>query len=164
MTLALVATLAALAVPSFRSLERRASVRSASDQLFVALHQARSAAILRNLPSVVCLSPDGAQCGVRAGAAAGAWIAFLERTPSRPAMRHPGDELLGAGSLARGVRVHASRPTVAFWPAARAAATSTFVLCDLERIAEPRAIVVSQSGRPRQTTAGDASECSAPPP
>lgn len=160
MTLTLVAVLAGLAVPSFRGAERRAGVRSASDQLFLALHQARSASILRNVPAVVCLSADGARCGVRAGVPADAWIAFLDRSPSNPAVRQPGDELLRAERLPRGIRAWATRTTVTFWPVARAGTTSTFVLCDRERLAEPRSIVVSQSGRPRQA-AGDAADCAA---
>lgn len=161
--LAILALLSSLAVPSFRAIERRASLRSASDQLFLALHRARSTSILRNLPAVVCLTADGLHCGQRAGSVAGAWIAFLERTPSSPAWRSPPDDMLHAERLPRGVQVRASRPTVTFWPVARAAATSTFVLCDIERIAPPHAIVVSQSGRARQATA-TARDCADPRP
>lgn len=151
--LAILALLVSLATPSFHVIERRASVRSASDQLFLALHRARSSSILRNLPAIVCLTNDGTRCGQRSGTVSNAWIAFLERTPSGPAGRAPADELLSEARLPRGVRIRASRPTVTFWPVARAAATSTFVVCDLERVATPLAIVVSQSGRPRQAAA-----------
>lgn len=162
-TLAILALLVSLATPSFRAIERRASLRSASDQLFLALHRARSSSILRNLPAIVCLTQDGLHCGQRAGTVSGAWVSFLERTPSSPAARAPADELLRAERLPRAVRVRASRPTVTFWPVARAAATSTFVLCDIERVAPPLAIVVSQSGRARQAAAA-ARDCAEPRP
>lgn len=156
--LALVGILAALAVPSYRGATRRASVRSAADQLFLALHQARSASILHNVAAVVCLSPDGVQCSERAGTPANAWISFLDHHPSNPVARHADDISLRAERLPGGILVQGSRPAVTFWPVTRAGSTSTFLLCDQEGLAAPRSIIVSQSGRPRQA-AGEPIDC-----
>lgn len=141
-TLALAALIATLAVPSFQRLERRASVRTAADQLLVALHRARSSAILRNLPAVVCLTSDRRTCDVRAGEPAQSWLVFIHGEAV---------EQLSVGELPRDLTVRASRPRVTYWPVARAGSTSTFLVCDARAVAPALAVIVSQSGRPRQT-------------
>jgi hypothetical protein len=55
-----------------------------------------------------------------------------------------------------GVVVRGSRAAVTFWPVARASLTSTFDVCDVRREVAGRAVVVSQTGRPR-IAEGDAS-------
>jgi hypothetical protein len=51
--------------------------------------------------------------------------------------------------VADGVVVHGSRAAVTFWPVARTSLTSTFDVCDAKQEIAGRAVVVSQTGRPR---------------
>jgi hypothetical protein len=55
--------------------------------------------------------------------------------------------------LPSGVVVRASRAPLRFWPDALTASTGTLTICDVQRVAPPRAIVVSLSGRARLSPA-----------
>jgi len=143
------AVLVAMAVPSFSELRRSASISSSANQLLWALHYARSQAILRNVPAVVCLSANGATCVTSAGTAAAGWLVFLEQQRSIPVQFNTTDELLRAIQLPPQVAVQGTRAAVTFWPTARAGTTSTFKLCDARGDPRGKAVVVSQTGRPR---------------
>lgn len=145
----IVAILASLAAPSFGSLRRSVGVGTAAGELLSALHFARSSAILNGLPVTLCLSQDDLTCVSSAASAARGWLVFVEPhakvgVPASvvpPVLRHfraPGDVIL------RGSRV-----AVTFWPTTRASTTSTFDVCDVTRGVPGRAVVVSQTGRPR---------------
>jgi type IV fimbrial biogenesis protein FimT len=150
--LAVVAVLATLATPSFRTIQRNVALRSASDQFFVALHQARSTSILRNVPAVVCATADGASCLVGASRNARGYLSFLQRSPGTRPQRSADAELLLRAELPMDVEMHTSRAGIVFWPASRAGATGTFLFCDTARLAAPRAVIVSRTGRPRQSS------------
>ncbi|MEJ0087546.1 MAG: GspH/FimT family pseudopilin [Pseudomonadota bacterium] len=141
--LAVVATLAGLAVPGFRADLRAGAVRSAAYELLAGLQQARAGSILEGRTGVLCLSDAAGQC-LTAGTQAGHWQVFLE-VDGRPA-------LLAAQSLPPGVVLRSSRLRLSFWPDSLAASTGTLTICDSQRIARPRAIVVSQGGRARVTS------------
>lgn len=146
---AIAGVLAALAIPSFSELRRGAGVSSSANQMLWALHYARSSAILRNLPAVVCLSADGATC-LPAGAAQGSgWLIFLDSDRSSPPRLSPGDELLHQIRLPEGFTVRGTRAAVTYWPISRAGTTATFTICADHGASQGRAVVVSQTGRPR---------------
>lgn len=150
MALAVVGVLVTLAVPGFAALARSVGLSSAANELLLALHTARSAAVLRGSPVAVCLTADGQTCVALPDSAASGWLVFVpdgSAAVSRPAVV---GEVLARFSLPNRLTVSASRPTVTFWPVTRAAATSTFDLCDLEGAG--RSIIVSQTGRPRVAT------------
>lgn len=147
--LAVVAVLAALAVPDFARLRASAGVTSGANQLLGALHFARSRAILVGVPTVVCLSPDGVRCVGRGAAQASGWIVFENTRAEFTPVRDPAEAVLRSYRLERAIEVHASRGAVTFWPAPRAGMTSTFEFCSTAARVAPRAVVVSQTGRPR---------------
>ena len=147
--IAIAAVLVAMAAPSFSGLRRTASIGSAANQLLWALHYARSTAILRNVPAVVCLSADGARCLTSAGTPASGWLVFLDQQRSSPVQLNAADELLRNIPLPSQVTVQGTRAAVTFWPTARAGTTSTFKLCDARGDPRGKAVVVSQTGRPR---------------
>jgi type IV fimbrial biogenesis protein FimT len=155
--LAIAALLATLAVPGFASLRRSADVSSAANELVWALHLARSSARLRGQAVTVCLSRDDKNCIATPDAVAAGWLVF------HPTGQAVGTQLIAAGPplhsfhLPPEITVTASRPAVTFWPVSRAGSTSTFELCDVENRTPGRAIVVSQTGRPR--VAAEAAEC-----
>jgi type IV fimbrial biogenesis protein FimT len=145
--LVIAALLMSLAVPGFAALTRSASLSSAANELLAALHMARASAVLRGLPVAVCLTADDSTCLAAPDAAASGWLVFVSDgtvATSRPVVVR---EILSRFQLPDRLTVSASRPTVTFWPVARAGSTSTFDLCDLGGAG--RSIVVSQTGRPR---------------
>jgi type IV fimbrial biogenesis protein FimT len=146
---AVAAVLATLAVPSFGSLRRAASVSAATNQLLWALHFARSSAILNGLPVTLCLSKDDATCLESAVTAGTGWLVFYQpsgRVAARPASDHP---LLHSFRLPADVTVHGTRAAITFWPVTRAGTTGTFDVCNVGATPRGRAVVVSQTGRPR---------------
>ncbi len=156
-TLGVAGVLLSLAVPGFAALTRSVGLSSAANELLAALHMARSSAVLRGLPVAVCLTADDRTCLATPDASATGWLVFVPggvaaAVASRPVVV---GEVLTRFHLPGRLTVSASRPTVTFWPVARAAATSTFDLCDLGGAG--RSIVVSQTGRPR--VAAEATSC-----
>jgi type IV fimbrial biogenesis protein FimT len=153
--LALAGVLMSLAVPGFAALTRSVGLSTAANELLAALHMARSSAVLRGLPVAVCLTADEQTCVAAPDAAASGWLVFLPSGSSAASRPVAMGEVLTRFRLPDRLTVSASRPTVTFWPVARAAATSTFDLCDLAGAG--RSIVVSQTGRPRVAT--EATSC-----
>jgi type IV fimbrial biogenesis protein FimT len=146
-TLAVAGMLMSLAVPGFAALSRSVGLSSAANELLTALYTARSSAVLRGLPVAVCLTADEQTCVSVPDAAAIGWLVFVPDGSSAASKPARVGEVLTRFHLPDRLTVSASRPTVTFWPVARAAATSTFDLCDLAGAG--RSIVVSQTGRPR---------------
>jgi type IV fimbrial biogenesis protein FimT len=154
-TMAIAVVLASLAVPGFATLARTFGLSSAANELLLALHTARSSAVLRGLPVAVCLTADDDTCLTLPDAAAQGWLVFVPEggagVTSQPRVR----EVLSRFQLPRRLTISASRPTVTFWPVTRASSTSTFDLCDVAGVG--RSIVVSQTGRARVAT--EATSC-----
>lgn len=161
-TLAVAAVIAGLAVPGFERLTRQWAVSRSAESLLTGLHQARSQAATRQSPVVLCQSDAVAACS--AGASAG-WQVFGPTHVTSPPRFAAGDALLTIHQLPPGVTLQATRAAVTFWPVSRSGSTSTFVVCDARQVAQPRAVIVSQTGRPRLSlTAADGSalRCTAP--
>ena len=138
--LAIVGILAGLAIPSLRSALRASAVRSAVFELAAGIQQARAGSIVEARPAVLCLSDSAGNCLGNGGPSA-AWRSFLEAGGRQSA--------LTLRTLPSGVALYATRPQLTFWPHSLAASTVTLTICDLQNIARPRAIILSQSGRAR---------------
>jgi type IV fimbrial biogenesis protein FimT len=148
-SLGLLALLAGLAAPGFRSGLRAAAVRSATFELVVGLQQLRANSILEARSGLLCPSDSTGHC-LASGSAATGWRAFLEDGSARREM--------GGQNLPRGVYLRATRSPIRFWPSSYAASTGTLTICDEQGVAPPRAIVISAGGRAR-LDAGDAEDC-----
>jgi type IV fimbrial biogenesis protein FimT len=148
-TLAIAAILATAAAPSFRAIALNARRDDQVNALLRALHGARSAAILRAEPVVLCKSRDGAQCVTDASAWSDGWIAFANRDHDSPPRLDPGERVLITHPRSERVVVRANRNAVTYWPVALAGTTASFVFCDARGTRAARAIIVSQTGRPR---------------
>jgi type IV fimbrial biogenesis protein FimT len=149
--LALVALLASLAVPSFRSSLRTAAVRTATWELMSGLQQTRGMAIVESRPGVLCLADAVGNCRA-SGEPAPAWRAFLE-TDS-------GSRAVIARELPAGITVRGTRSRIRFSERALAASATTLTICDAQGVAAPRAIVISQNARAR-LAAARAADCRA---
>jgi type IV fimbrial biogenesis protein FimT len=149
--LAIVAVVAAMAAPSFERVRRQWAVARSAQSLLAAMHQARSIAALRGLPTVLCQTDAPSHCTLAAGARMD-WQLFAAGTVSSPPRFNAGDELLQLLPLPGDVEVRTGRTALSWWPAARAGTTATLVVCDRRGLAAPRVLIVSQSGRPRLGT------------
>lgn len=149
LTLAIAALLTAAATPSFQRLRGDWQVATAAQSLLVALHHARSVAATRNQPVALCQTDAAGACLSAAGSISVGWQVFVDRTVTTPPRRDAGDELLSDFALHPQVTLSGTRAAVTYWAGARAGTTATFTLCDSQRHAPPRAIIVSQTGRPR---------------
>jgi type IV fimbrial biogenesis protein FimT len=77
-TVALVAILATVAVPSFAELIRNGRATAQTNELIGSLHLARSEAITRAEPVVLCASSSGTACTGAASWSDG-WMVFVDR-------------------------------------------------------------------------------------
>jgi type IV fimbrial biogenesis protein FimT len=77
-TIAIVAILASLAVPSFRAFLLKRSVQAAAESLVTDMRFARSEALKRSTRTVICRSTDGAGCAGVGNWNVG-WIVFVDR-------------------------------------------------------------------------------------
>jgi type IV fimbrial biogenesis protein FimT len=141
-----ISVMAALAIPGFRPALRTAAVRSAVFELTSGLQTARTSSIVEARRGVLCLSDALGNC-LAGMDSSNAWSVYLDVDGvPRP---------IGGHTLPQGLRLHATRPRLDFWPDARAASPGTLTICDTHGVARPRAVIVSQTGRVRL---GDATE------
>lgn len=77
-TVAIVAVLASLAVPSFRTMLVKRSVQAAADTFVSDMRYARSEAIKRSARVSVCRSSTGTSCSLVGGLWKEGWIVFVD--------------------------------------------------------------------------------------
>jgi type IV fimbrial biogenesis protein FimT len=142
--LAIVAVIAGMAAPDFRSSVRAAAVRSATFDLLAGLQQARGTSILEARSLDLCPSDSRGNC-LAAGISTPYWRAPIEAGAGRSTG--------GSHALPAGIRVRSTRSPLRFSPDALGASTGTLTICDEQRVAPPRAIVLSVSGRARLASA-----------
>lgn len=165
LTLALVAVMAGIATPSLGQWRAEAVLQREAYALLGALHAARSAAITRGEPVVLCQTAGVAACLAGSGPASGwasGWAIFVDRPGGAAGQLDAADELLQRVELPAELRLLGSRHALSYWPTARAGTTATLVLCHARGGA--LAVIVSQTGRPRLSrtdAAGNALDCGA---
>ncbi|HKP65111.1 MAG TPA: GspH/FimT family pseudopilin [Casimicrobiaceae bacterium] len=146
--LAVVAVLATLAAPSFKTLtldsRRTAAVNGFLHNLFLA----RSEAIKRGEVVSVCHSSDGQRCDPGLDWSVG-WIVFANRDRDEPPVRDAAEELIITSAGWPGVSITSNRRAYSFRPVAQAVVNGTIVFCDTRGSAHARAIIISHTGRPR---------------
>lgn len=81
-TVAMVAILASLAAPSFRTMLVKRSVQAAADSLMGDMRFARSEALKRSRRTVICRSTNGTSCAGTAGSWSVGWIVFVDMDAS----------------------------------------------------------------------------------
>jgi type IV fimbrial biogenesis protein FimT len=148
-TLALVAIVLGMGAPSFHEIALNARSTEQVNALVRGLHLARSTAILRAVPVVLCKTRSSGQCVTDASAWSDGWIVFANRDRDSPPHVDPGESVLATQPPTDRVSVRANRNAVTYWPFALAGTTVTFVFCDERGTNAARAVIVSQTGRPR---------------
>lgn len=147
--LAIVAGLLGWGVPSFREFRLNAARTREVNQFIQAIYFARGEAIKRNGVVSLCPSRDGRQCAPAGTPWQRGWIVFVNRDRDAPAVRDDGEELLRVYARSDGGVVKANRSTLSFRPFGQMGVTATFTFCDERGSRAARAVIISQTGRPR---------------
>ncbi len=148
-TLAIVAGLLGWGLPAFRDVHRNAERTREVNQLVHAVHYARSEAIKRNGVVSLCPSTDGEQCAPAGTPWHQGWIAFVNADRDSPAVRDAGEEILQVFARWPSGSVLANRDTLSFRPFGQMGVTASFTFCDDRGATAARAVIISQTGRPR---------------
>jgi type IV fimbrial biogenesis protein FimT len=151
---AIVAATLGYGVPAFRDLGLDAA-RTREVQSFVhALYLARSEAIKRNGVVSLCPSHDGELCGPAGIPWHSGWIVFVNGDHDQPAVRDAGEDLLRAYPARSAGSIVANRATLSFRPFGQSGTTATFTFCERRGDPSARAVIISQTGRPRVSNYG----------
>ena len=148
-TLMAASVLLAWGIPSFREFRLNAERTREVNQFVQAVYFARSEAIKRNGVVSLCPSPDGLHCGGAGAAWQSGWIVFVNSDRDSPAVREPDESLLHVYQSWPDGRILANRTTLSFRAFGQSGVTATFTFCDRRGAAAARAVVISQTGRPR---------------
>ena len=148
LVLAVGALLLGLAAPPFNAMVERQRMVAASNRLVAHLNRARLHAVHRREIAIVCPSGDGRTCDAGNRWHTG-WIVF--RDPDRDGRPGgPDDVLQVAPPIERLNADSAGRTRVRYRPDGTAGGTNlTIKLCPAHPDAPPRAVIVSNPGRPR---------------
>jgi len=151
------------ALPTFRDFQRNAARTREVNQFLQAVYLARGEAIKRNGVVSLCPSLDGAACGPGGTAWHQGWVMFVNLDRDSPAVRDSGEDLLQAYAPWSGGSIFANRATLSFRAFGQSGVTATFAFCDDRGSTAARAVIISQSGRPRlsnRSASGTALNCS----
>jgi len=154
--LAIVVGLLGWAIPGFAEFRRNAARTREVNQFIQAIYLARSEAIKRNSVVSLCPSLDGGTCAPAGTPWHRGWIVFVNVDRDSPAVRDPGEQLLQVHAPWAAGSVHANRATLSFRPYGQMGVTASFTFCDERGPRAARAVIISQTGRPR-VSASDAS-------
>jgi len=161
--IAIAAALATSAVPTFRDARRNAARTREVNQLVQAVHYARGEAMKRNGVVSLCPSVDGETCAPDGTPWHRGWILFANTDRDSPAARDLGEELLRVYAPWNEGRIDANRATLSFRAFGQSGVTATFAFCDDRGSRAARAVIISQTGRPRvadRSSSGSAIDCS----
>lgn len=154
MTIAVLAVLCTLAMPSYGKLIGRTHVRTARDALNGALNQARLAAVDRRTQVVICPSADQRQCD-RTTQWQHGWIVFADIDHDRK--RSDGDPLIAVAQAQPGgvaILTSGGRLIVDYHPDGSAGGSNlALTICDRAAGAtDAMRLVVNNAGRARSDT------------
>jgi len=151
MCLLIVGAVAAWGVPAFGTLSRNSAQTSRVNLFIQAVYVARSEAIKRNGVVSLCPTLEGTLCQPTADWSTG-WLIFVNDDRDSPASRDPGEELLKVYEPWDGGHILSNRTTLSFRPFGQMGVTATVAFCDDRGAAAAKAVIISQTGRPRITT------------
>ena len=147
-TISVVAVVMSLGVPSFGKMVADHRLRVEVNALFHAVHLARKESVVRRRAVTLCPAADGENCDPGFDWSGG-WMMFVNLDRDAPATRDVREPVLQRFSVGSHNQVTANRHSFSFRTTELRATNGTFIFCDKARRAEPRALVVSYTGRPR---------------
>jgi type IV fimbrial biogenesis protein FimT len=148
-SLAIVAVVASLAAPSFRTLQLDGRRTAVVNSFLHALFLARSESIKRGKVVSMCRSRDGRSCDYGAADWNVGWIVFVNSDRDDPPQRDARENVIAHSGAWPGGSITSNRPAYSFRPVAQAVVNGTIVFCDVRGSAHARAIIISHTGRPR---------------
>jgi type IV fimbrial biogenesis protein FimT len=148
-TVAIAVGLLGWGVPTFRDVQRDAARTREVNQFIQAVYLARSEAIKRNGVVSLCPSLDGDRCAPTGTPWQAGWIVFVNGDHDSPADRDTAEQLLQVYAPWPGGALNANRTTLSFRPFGQMGVTATFTFCDDRGSQAARAVIISQTGRPR---------------
>jgi type IV fimbrial biogenesis protein FimT len=146
--LGVAATTLAWGVPSLGTFLRDAARTREVNQFIQAVYVARSEAIKRNGVVSLCPSRDGTSCAPGALWSTG-WLIFVNLDRDSPAVRDTGESLLRVYAPWDAGHITSNRSTLSFRPFGQVGVTATVTFCDDRGSRAARAVIISQTGRPR---------------
>lgn len=163
LAIALLGVVTGFAVPSFRSLQLDGARTRQVNQFVQSIHLARSEAMKRSTVVSLCPSDDGRTCGT-AGVTEwdAGWLVFENLDRDSPAVLDPGEPVVQVYPAWNDGQVRGNRATLSFRSFGQSGVTATYVFCDARGRRAARAVIISQSGRPRvatRTASGAALDC-----
>lgn len=161
-TMAIVATLCAISMPSFSAIIASNRARAANNTLVNALNFARSTAVTRGSEIAICPSSNNSTCDTSIWWQHG-WIVFQDL--DRNGRRDSSEPILTTAQAQPAIAIATSsgREHVTYRPDGSATGTNlTFTLCDRRGPKHASTVVVNNPGRPRSgpaTAAEAAAAC-----
>jgi type IV fimbrial biogenesis protein FimT len=166
MAMAVFAVLTGLAAPSFNNLILDSRRTAVVNGFVHALFLARSAAIQRAKIVTLCRSMDGERCSPGSAWAAG-WMVFANDDRDEPPVRDLNEAVLAVHAAWPSGTITSNRNYYSFRPHRQGVVNGTIVFCDRRGATHARAIIISQTGRPRvsnRDSSGKPLRCPAAPP
>lgn len=148
-TLAVVAIVIAAGTPALRGTMLDARRAAAVNAFMHTLYSARAESLLHVQFVAVCPSRDQKQCSTQPADWSEGWISFVNKDHDSPARVDPGEPLLEHHPALPGTRVVANRASLVFRHDSFSGTTASFFFCDERGGRFARAVIVSQTGRPR---------------
>ncbi len=149
-TLAVLTILLAAALPGIGSLAGNGYLTTAGNDILAYLQLARSEAVKRGLPVVLCPSDDGRSCADTIEWQRG-FIIFVDRDRDRQS--GPDDPLLSYHKFNDArliIKTTVGRKNLRYQPSGMSpGSTATITLCPRQQGIEPRSVILSNSGRSR---------------
>jgi type IV fimbrial biogenesis protein FimT len=131
-------------------MRQNAARTAAVNEFLHALYLARSEAIKRGQTVSICKTLDGASCSERGDWNSG-WLVFVDLDADDPPARGTDEELIHRYMGWPDGSITSNRRAYSFRPYSQSVVNGTIVFCDRRGAPQARAIIVSQTGRPRIT-------------
>ena len=160
-TVAIVATLCAISLPSFSAVIASSHARAANNTLITALNFARNSAVNHQSDIVICPSRDNLTCDTSIWWQHG-WIVFQDT--NRNGSREAGERIftIAQAQSAIAIATTAGREHVTYRPDGSATGTNlTFTLCDRRGAKYASTVIISNTGRARHAPATPAEAAAA---
>jgi type IV fimbrial biogenesis protein FimT len=149
-SLTVISTLSVSGISQFNHTLQESRMASEINLFIAALQLARSEAVKQGNRMVLCPGKDGSSCGSSPDWVNG-WLLLVGNVGEHDS---DGTVLQAGNPLSSGIALHSSnhRKRIVYQPdGSSGGSNASFTFCDTRRLAKPRVICLSNSGRPRLT-------------